>query len=121
MKRIFTSRPIFGVILLTLFACLASAARAQTAECPADLVCISREAAVQAVVNADKVKALEADANAKDAAIADLKAALAQMRLEFAARSGENTVLKQQQVADRAVIELLLKYAKPKKFGLINF
>ena len=85
-----------------------------------DTVCISRAAAVKALEDSDARKALEAEAKVKDQAIADLKAEIANMRLEYVKAAAETTALKQQAVRDAAIIELLLKYARPKKVGLIN-
>lgn len=105
--------------LLVYFVFTISAA-AQT-DCPVDKVCISREAALKALADADRVKALEAEnAVLKDKAIPDLKQLLADMRVEFARCSGETTILKQRAVSDAAMIELLSKMVRPKKVGLIN-
>lgn len=82
--------------------------------CPADKVCISPAAARQALVDSDTVKAQEK-------AIADLKDELNKMRVQFAEKSGENTALKQNAVSDRALIEILVKFARPKKIGLNLF
>ncbi|HEX3100637.1 MAG TPA: hypothetical protein VHQ01_02535 [Pyrinomonadaceae bacterium] len=94
---------------------------AQTADCPPDKVCITRDAALKALADADKVTAYEAEIKVKDQAIADLRDLLNKMRIEFAEKSGENTALKQQAVRADAIIDLLLKNVKPKKIGLINF
>ena len=94
---------------------------AQTVECPADKVCISRDAALKAVADASKVDAQAAEIAAKDKVFADLLAELNKMRVEFAEKSGENTALKQNAVQDRAIIDILIKNARPKKIGLINF
>jgi len=87
-------------------------AAAQDCPHPNGCVVISREAALKAVADADKVTALEAEGKAKDAAIAGLKDELHKMTIEFAAKSGENTALKQNAVSDRAIITELLKYTK---------
>jgi len=98
----------------------AAAGAAMGPSCPVDKVCISREAALKAVADADKVKALEAEIAVKDQAFADQKDLLNKMRIEFAEKAGENTALKQNAVSDRAIIEILLKSVRPKKIGLIN-
>jgi hypothetical protein len=64
----------------------------------------------------DKVKALEAEAKVKDQAIADLKSALADMRVKYAEAAGENTILKQRAVSDLALIDLFSKQVRPKSF-----
>jgi len=81
-------------------------------DCPPDKVCITREAAVKALADADKVIALEKESKAKDDAIAGLRGELNKMRIEFAEKSGENSALKQNAVSDRAIITELLKYTK---------
>lgn len=83
-------------------------------DCPADKVCITREAAIKALQDADKVTALEAELKSKDTAITGLRDLLNKARIEFAAASGENTALKQTAVQDRAIIDLLLKGQKKK-------
>lgn len=107
-------------VLLALIFILAHSAKAQE-QCPADKVCLTREAAIKALNDADRVKALEAEIKAKDAAYAAQKDLLNDMRAEFARASGENTILKQRAVSDAALIELLTKMVRPKKFGIINF
>lgn len=99
---------------------LATTSSAQTADCPADKVCITRDAALKSLADADKVVAQAAELKVKDQAIDDLKTELNKMRVEFAEKSGENTALKQNAVADRAIIDLLLKNVRPKRIGLIN-
>lgn len=114
MKKLFT-------ILLTSAICffLTQAANAQTTTadypaCPSGLVCITRQAALKALQDADKVTALETEAKALKAAIEEMRELLNKARVEFAAVSGENTALKQNAVSDRAIIELLLKNSKKK-------
>lgn len=107
------------ILILTGF--LGSAYAQQPADCPKDLVCISRQAAEKALQDSDTVKAQAAELAVKDKAIADLKDEIDKMRTEYVRASTEASDLKQQQVRDAAIIELLLKYAKPKKFGIINF
>lgn len=92
----------------------------QPEPCPQGLVCISREAALKALADADRVKALEAEIKVKDKAIEDLKQLLADMRVQYAECRGESTILKQRAVSDAAMIELLSKMVRPKKIGFIN-
>lgn len=115
-------KPVIFIALCLAVACGARGVQAQSAtECPPDKVCISREAALKALADADRVKALEAEMKVKDAAIDSFKDELNKMRIEFARVSGEATGLRTQAARDAAVIELLLKYARPKKFGLLVF
>lgn len=111
-----------GFLIAILFTVTAAAA-AQTdeqAKCPPEFVCISREAALKALDDAEKVKQYAIEKQAYEKAVADLKESLAALRAEFARVSGENTVLKQRAVSDAALIELLVKSARPKRIGLIN-
>lgn len=91
-----------------------SASLAQSVTCPDGMVCVSRDAAVKALADADTVEAQKKEIAVKDQAIADLKKLLDDMRINFAAISGENTALKQNAVSDRAIIELLLKNTRKK-------
>lgn len=90
-------------------------------QCPAGFVCITPAAARAALEAGDKAKALQTEIDTlKAQTIPQLKDALADMRVQFAEASGENTTLKQRAVSDAAMIELLSKLVRPKKIGLIN-
>lgn len=108
------------LFLLTIFILLAAfSANAQT-ECPENMVCISREAAIRANQALDENPALKDEIKAlKEARAAD-EAAINKLKVETARMSGENSQLKQQQVRDAALIELLVKMVRPKQNGLIN-
>jgi hypothetical protein len=107
-----------AALLAMLF--FVSKGHAQT-QCPADMVCLTRQAALKAIEDSDARKALESENKTlKESVIPQLKDELNSMRVEFARASGENSVLKQQQVRDSAMIELLSKMVRPKKFGIIN-
>lgn len=94
---------------------------APPADCPADKVCISREAAQKALADADRVKALETEIRTlKESVIPQLKDELNAMRVEFARASGELTGCRTSAIRDAAMIELLSKMVRPKKVGLIN-
>lgn len=93
---------------------------AQTPEPTPTTVTISREAAVKCLENADKLAAIEAESAAKDKAIADLKAIIADIKIELAKLSGEKTQLETTLVRYNALIDILIKNARPKKVGLIN-
>lgn len=82
--------------------------------CPPDKVCITREAAIKALADADKVIALEAEGKAKDEAIGGLRKELNDMRIEYASVKGENSALKQNDVSNRQIIEYLVKNVKKK-------
>lgn len=113
---------IVFISILTICLMLVSASEASSQTCPENMVCISREAALKALADADRVKALEIELKAlKEQAIPDLKSLLADMRVNYAECKGESTILKQRAVSDAALIELFSKLAKPKQIGLINF
>lgn len=106
------------VILSILFFSCAVAVFSQDVPCSG--VCVSREAAIKALNDSDRVKALEAEIKVKDASYATLRDALNDMRVEFARASGELTGLKTQAVRDAALIEMLSKMVRPKRIGFIN-
>lgn len=106
-----------SILFITLFFACAAAAQTVT---PAT-VTISKEAAVKCLENADRAKALETEVAAKDTAIDDLKKVITDLKTELAKTTGQLTGEQQQNVQNRAIIELLLKYARPKKNGVINF
>lgn len=89
--------------------------------CPADKVCISRQAAEKALADAKQVDADKVLAAAYEKAIADYKIQLAEMRATYAEAAGENTVYKQNAVRDGALIELLVKMVRPKVNGIKIF
>ena len=101
---------LLPVVCLIAFALTAAA----QSDCPPDKVCLSREAALKAIADADRMKALEAEIKVKDQAILDIKDELNKMRMEFARVSGEATALKTNAVRDAAIIELLLKQTRKK-------
>ncbi len=109
MKRYFA-------FLLLPFAFAVSASAQTVTDCPhpSGCVVISREAALKALADADRVKALESEMKVKDAAIDDFRKELNTMRIEFARLSGENTALKQNAVSDRAIIDILIKNVRKK-------
>jgi hypothetical protein len=120
MNSIFKPRPILGIIAFLVlffggtFHVAAQADEGVRVPCPADKVCISREAALKALADADQVKADAVAIVGYKQAIDDLKELLNKMRIEFAETSGELTAVKQNAVSDRAIIDLLLKSTKKK-------
>lgn len=117
MKRIIK----ITVLTLLVYFVFTISASAQAPACPENLVCITREAALKALADGDRVKALEAESKVKDQAVVDLKQLLADMRVNYAEAKGENNILKQDKVEWMAEKELLLKLVRPKKFGVIVF
>lgn len=112
------------VLILITLVILIGRAQAQSDPCPQmpdGWLCIPRAVAVKALEDSDARKALEKQVKAQDDAIAKYKDEIDKVRIEFARVSGENTALKQNSVSDRALIEILIKYARPKKIGLNLF
>lgn len=101
------------IILLTVFVLgLAISASAQDCPSPQGCVLVTREAALKALADSDRVVALEAEIKVKDQALVDQKKITDDMRIEFARVSGENTALKQNAVSDRAIMEILVKNSR---------
>lgn len=109
---------VFGIILA---AAGNASAQTPTPTPPEGDITISRAAAVKCLADADRVQALEAEIAVKNKAIEDLKAEITRLQQQFIEASTNASALKQQAVRDAAIIELLLKYARPKKIGIINF
>jgi len=106
---------LISIALLAVFAgtSYAQEIAAQPAiACPPDKVCISPEAARQALEDSDTVKFQKTEIATLKQAVEDFRKELNNMRIEFARASGENTALKQNAVSDRAIIEILLKNSK---------
>lgn len=103
-------KPLF-IIAFLIYVCAVNIS-AQTVECPPDKVCISPEAARQALEDSDTVKAQKAEIATLRQAIEDFRKELNNMRIEFARVSGEATALKQNAVSDRAIIDILVKNSR---------
>lgn len=89
-------------------------------QCPEGMVCISADAARAALEAGDKAKALEAENAVLKQAVRDAQDNTQKMAIEFARVSGENTILKQQQIRDAALVDLALKQTRKKRNGFIN-
>lgn len=112
---------MFKIIFIITF--LFVGAFTVSAQCPVmpeGFICLSREAAQKALEAGDRADALSVQLDAQKAAYEQMRTALNDMRVSFATVSGENTILKQQQVADRALMTVLVQNTKKKRFGLIN-
>ncbi len=109
-------------LLLVLFLFAGTAySQSECSTAPEKCVLITREAAIRALQDSDRGKALEKENLTLTEALNAIKVELNKIRVEYAEKVGENTALKQNAISDRSIIEILLKSAKPKKFGLINF
>jgi len=112
---------ILRIILILICALLIGAVSAKAQQtCPPEYVCLTPTAARAALEVGDKAKALEAENKAQAKAIDDLKQLLNDMKVNYATAAAEASILKQQQVRDSAMIELLTKMVRPKRIGLIN-
>lgn len=110
MKKLFALSIIFFALAIT----------AMSQECPVGRICLTPEQARIALENADKVKVLEAYVKTLETAQNDYKAEIAKIRIEYAEKVGENTILKQNEVANRALITVLLQNVKKKRNALIT-
>ncbi|MEO8649812.1 MAG: hypothetical protein ABI539_11660 [Acidobacteriota bacterium] len=122
----------FGVLLFV------SSAAAQCPVMPAGFLCITQEAGDRAAANSrelaatkEKVGVLEAalvekDKNtaeiraAAEKNVADLKDAMHRTELELATKTGQLIGSEASNTRCLATVDVLLKYARPKKIGLIN-
>lgn len=105
-------RIVVSIALLFVFVVTASAQSAVSSECPPDKVCISPEAARQALEDSDTVKFQKTEITTLKQAVEDFRKELNNMRIEFARVSGEATALKQNAVSDRAIIDILVKHSR---------
>lgn len=101
---------LFSIALVLVFSFVAYSQQ----DCPADRVCLTREAALTALQNADKVVALEKENATLTQALNDLKAEVNKMRVEYAEKVGENTALKQNAISDRAIITAIVPLMRKK-------
>lgn len=97
------------------------AALGQTTDCPADRVCLTREQAAKYLTLEDEKKALEKENLALRQAILDQKEVTVDVKIALAEKTGELIGAKQQIVECSADKELLIKFGRVRKFGLINF
>jgi transcription elongation factor len=105
------------LIIITTFILLSAivGVKAQDAQqCPVDMVCLSRPAALKAVENAATVKAQAEQIKTLQQAVQDEKEVANKLKIEYAETKGELTAVKQNAVSDRAIIDLLLKSVKKK-------
>ncbi len=87
---------------------------------PQKCVLVSREVAIKALEDSDKVKALESHVKTLETALNDQKTETNKIRFEFAECKGQNTGLQQNAVENRAIITVLLQNVKKKRNALIT-
>jgi hypothetical protein len=100
-------------------AATATIAHAQAA-CPPDRVCITVEQARQALLDRDTVKAQESQILDLKKAILDEKSITLDVKIELAKTTGQLTGVQGENVTLRALVDVLIKNARPKKNGFIN-
>ncbi len=108
---------LFTILLFTF----ALTAKAQTSECPSGLVCLTREAAVEALHTADErdalkleLKVVKDEITKKDFQITDLLAKYSVAVQKAADYEKENITLNSR-------LDFYMKARRIKKFGIINF
>lgn len=127
-----------GFFIVTFLGVGTALSQAATSQCPSGLVCLSQQAANQAAANAreleatkqkvsvletaltDKDKSIQELKETNDKNVADLKDAMHKTEIELASTKGQLIGAEAQVTRQTAIIDLLLKYARPKKIGLIN-
>lgn len=108
-----------GIICVILLASVLGFS--QQAECPSGMVCLTPAAARAALEAGDAKVALEKQVAVLEQALKDSQLGEHKMALEFSRVSGENTILKLQQIRDMALVDLALKQTKKKRNGFITF
>ena len=114
MKKLFA----LGIVF---FACAVSAMSQTCQEQPQNCVLITREASIKALEDSDRVKALEAEVIVLKQAVNDQREITTNLKVELGKAMGELTGSQQMNVRQTAIIDVLLKNVRPKKFGIINF
>lgn len=106
------------LLLITIF--LASAINSFAQDCPPDKVCLDREQAIEYLSLKDVNDALKKEIATLQQAIDGHKAIIVDLKVELARISGEKSQLEADRVRTNAIMDILIKQARPKKVGLIN-
>lgn len=107
------NRIISFAVFILCFGAIGIAGQEST-PCPADRVCITREAAIAAAEAAKERDALKLQKAVDDKAFEALRKELNEVRVRLGFAEGEATALRQNAVQDRAIIAELLKSTKKK-------
>jgi hypothetical protein len=117
---------VFGITFLTLMLTVGALSQTTT-DCPAGMACITREALVNLLKQSDEnaglketIKAKDAQIVSRDALISTLNTEVTDFKVKWAQAVGENTELRASRVRDQAIMDILIKNARPKKIGFIN-
>ena len=107
----------FMVVVLGAFAL---SVQGQT-DCPPDKVCLTQAQAAKYLTLEDTVKAQQNEILALKQAVLDQKLVTMDVKIELARTVGELTGAKQALVRCDVDKDLLVKYGRVRKLGLINF
>lgn len=116
MKKLFVS-----AIFVFAFSLAASAQTAQTENCPENYICLTRQEAEKALKNADEIIALRDEIKVVKEERERIKAEVVRLQIDLARATGEKIGSEAQVISQRQIIEILLKYVRAKKIGVINF
>lgn len=108
------------LLLIAFIAVFAITGMAQTSDCPADKVCISRSAAEKAVETAKERDALKLKLEALQTAFDAQKALTQEVSTKLSYAEGRNSALEAQAVRDAAIIQAMIPMLRKKKIGLFN-
>lgn len=115
MKNLIRFLTIISVALM-----FAYNAAGQTPEPTPGPICISREAAEKCATNAAKVDSQQAYIATLEQALKDKDKIIGDLKVEVARYSGRIESCEKNDASNRAIIEILIKNARPKRIGLIN-
>lgn len=110
---------IFFTTATTLSATAQTASTAQ--DCPVDRVCLTQAQAAKYLTLEDTVKAQENEILALKKAVLDQREVTVDAKIALAEKTGELIGAKQQIVECSQDKEMLIKFGRVRKFGLINF
>lgn len=99
---------------IIFFACAISAMSQTCQEQPQNCVLITREAAIKALEDSDRVKSLEAEVIVLKQAVNDQREITTNLKIELGKAMGELTGSQQMNVRQTAIIDTILKYTKKK-------
>ena len=106
---------------ITAFAIMANAQSAN--DCPtmpSGYACVSVDSIRNALADAEKVKALEAEINTLKDAVLKQREAAVDVRVELAKTIGQLTATQAEIIACRSVNEVLIRQTRNKRVGFIN-
>jgi hypothetical protein len=120
---------IISIVFLTLI--FGIGAYGQSNDCPANLpatvVCVNKDAFTRLLRSDDENASLKAQLVAKDKQIESRNTLITTLtnekvdfQVKWALAVGENTELRASRVRDQAVMDILIKQARPKQNGFIN-